>query len=96
MDTEANLLRRLGKAKADSENLQTQLDELMAMELAERLALELHSTNCHFSHVDQCGFGYDTDWNGPSKQEWLKKAKAALDITDAETVLKLNKILTGF
>lgn len=40
---------------------------------AMKLAEKLHDKFCHWSHIDQCGWGYE-DWNGTTHQRYLRGA----------------------
>lgn len=89
------LEQELQNIEAAAEGVRKQLRELEEMTPAQRVALEFHETQCQWDHTDQCSFFYTKDWKSVARQDWVKKAEAALKIADEETVLALNSVINS-
>ena len=68
------LEERLSRAKQ-------QRRELNALDPTKRMAVFLHKKFCPFSHMDQCGWDYesgDNAWSGHAHGKWLKHAQEVM------------------
>lgn len=57
------------------------------------LAELLHKKQCHANHTDQCGWGYEPDWNGYTHKQYANKAEAILERTNFKTAKELLELL---
>ena len=57
------------------------------------IAEYMHDKTCKSSHEDQCDWLYDKgDWSMHSRKHYLEKAKNALKLVDAKTIIAILKI----
>jgi hypothetical protein len=75
--------------KRELEKREENRKKLAAMPVERRLAKTLHSMLCHWNHTDGCSWHYES-WDGPNnrtRQEWVEKAKRALQVADEPTII---------
>ena len=59
----------------------------------DNIAEYMHDKTCKSSHEDQCDWLYDKgDWSMHSRKHYLEKAKNALKLVDAKTIIAILKI----
>jgi hypothetical protein len=74
-------ISKLKQELADLEEKKLAFDELPK---AKKLAILLHNTQCHSSHIDQCGWLYEETsdngrtWVGSTHRRYLEKAEGIL------------------
>jgi len=60
--------------------------KLEALDPEKRFATLLHSKYCRYSHLDQCGWGYEVGekdtWSRYAHRKWLKEAQELLSFFD--------------
>lgn len=68
--------------------------ELNELTPAQQLANVLHAKQCHWNHIDACGWDYSS-WNAPcpTRIEYLKKAERILREVDLDTVVKVLNLI---
>lgn len=84
-------LQKLDKKRLDLLEQKNKLDKLTTSQL---LANLIHKKQCHFNHIDVCGWEHET-WDNPgySRSEYLKKAESILKTTDFGTaVIVINQL----
>ena len=60
--------------------------EKRPMSITQQLADKLHSSGCHKSHSDQCGYYYETKWTQDDHAKYLERAtKIVAKIGEDET-----------
>lgn len=50
----------------------------MSTEEAKELAEYLHGKQCHYNHIDECGWYYSENWNDHSRKRYLNRATKLL------------------
>lgn len=77
--------------------LQEQKETALALAPDERVADAIHMTTCHASHIDQCGYEYES-WNNPgtSRKRYQKQAMKLLEVVDEHNAIKVLGALRGW
>ncbi len=58
------------------------------------LANQIHKHMCHWNHMDECGWDYES-WNKPgySRNIYLEKAERVLEEVSYETAMKVLELI---
>lgn len=85
--------KEIEKQKKLLEELEAKKKKEMAMSPAQRLAVWLHDSQCHYNHTDQCGWGYEItggnhDWSRRTHADYLAKANTLLTFTNDIELIK--------
>lgn len=85
---------KIAQRQRELEELEQQLKEATTQKPEYRIATQLHGLLCTANHIDQCGWDYETDWKGCTRQRYLDKARALIRESDklgvdADTALQI-------
>lgn len=71
--------QKIKSLEAELERAKKQHQELLKLSPLCRLATVLHDEFCNLSHMDQCGWDYESGdpdaWSKASHETWLKRAE---------------------
>lgn len=98
-DTQAILAANLEVAKRDLARAQAAVATHTDLTPEQQLAVDLHDVQCNMRHdLDGCGWTYEgrDAWKvGYTHTEYLRKARKALKVADAETIIRVVKALVN-
>lgn len=93
MTINAKLQAEIDKKRQELADAIADLEAAEGKPIEIRLAEDLHEKMCHWDHTEGCYWFYRADdWNDSTHQEYLKKARGILEITDYETAMKIIEI----
>lgn len=92
MAVAATIRENIARKQAELAAEQAALLEAEMVPEEVQFAEELHEKMCRWNHTDGCGWFWVNDWNDRVHQEWLGKAKALLEVSDRDTVMKILTI----
>lgn len=87
---------RINAHQLELEKLQEEQRKWEALLPEQRVAEEIHELLCNWNHTDGCGWFYGS-WNsmGHPRGEYLKKAKAVLQVVDGDEA-KAHAVISAF
>jgi hypothetical protein len=98
-----NNSQKIAELKAEIAKLEAEQKGFDALSDDKKLAIALHRKQCRWSHIDQCGWEYQSDydertWTGHnnSRVDYLKKARALMEKlpnTPIKDLLELVSVL---
>ena len=83
MSTTPELDAEISRKEEELRHLKREREDALSMPMDERLANVMHSTICHHSHEDRCGWFYEIDngkhnWSGATHTCYLNRARRIL------------------
>ena len=96
-NTMKGILAQEAEAQAKLDRIQAKKQALLALPEPQRLATELHSLQCHYNHIDQCGWdyeGWDDVRNNGTRYRYLEKASKVISELPSMTVDQIIQVIT--
>jgi len=85
---------RVEAARAALAEAEAELEARSTRPVDVQLALDLHDQVSHRCDMEYCGWGWEgLDWSGSAHQRWLRAARELLELTDADTALRVAPVV---